>query len=77
MFARSGKLIKNFDNTIAPELAKLGDGCYDGELMGQDFTALMRQAYRKDNVDTSGTYLALFDFLPLEEWDAKIGIMSC
>ena len=77
MFARSGKLIKNFDKTIAPELLKLGNGCYDGELMGQDFTALMRQAYRKENVNTEGTYLALFDFLSLEEWDTKNASMSC
>jgi DNA ligase-1 len=77
MFARSGKLIKNFDNTIAPELLKMGAGCYDGELMGQDFTALMRQAYRKENVDTSGTYLVLFDFLTLEEWDTKNATMRC
>ena len=69
MFARSGKPITNFEKTLAPELIKLGDGCYDGELMGQDFTSLMRQAYRKESVDTTGTYLALFDFLSLEEWN--------
>jgi len=77
MFARSGKLITNFQNTLAPELAKLGDGCYDGELMGQDFISLMRQAYRKDDVDTSKTYLSLFDFLPLGEWDTKNSKMTC
>lgn len=77
MFARSGKLIKNFDNTIALEVAKMGDGCYDGELMGQDFISLMRQAYRKEDIDTTGTYLALFDFLPLDEWDSKNAKTSC
>tara|TARA_R110001592_G_scaffold234679_3_gene492409 strand:+ start:48 stop:1280 length:1233 start_codon:yes stop_codon:yes gene_type:complete len=77
MFARSGKLITNFENTLSPELIKMGDGCYDGELMGQDFISLMRQAYRKDSVDTSGTYLALFDFLPIEEWETKTSKMSC
>lgn len=77
MFARSGKLIKNFDKTIAPEIAKMGDGCYDGELMGQDFTSLMRQAYRKEGIDTTDTYLALFDFLPLDEWDSKSSKLSC
>ena len=68
LFARSGKLISNFDSTIGSDLATLGDGCYDGELMGEDFVALMRQAYRKDNPDIENTYLALFDYLPLEEW---------
>ena len=77
MFARSGKLITNFESTIIPELRKLPDGCYDGELMGPDFTALMRQAYRKDAVDLSGTYLALFDFLTLSEWDSRTGKVSC
>ena len=77
LFARSGKLIPNFDDTIGKELLKLGDGCYDGELMGEDFVSIMRQAYRKDNVDTSGTYLALFDYLPLEEWKSGVTKMSC
>ena len=77
LFARSGKLISNFDSTIGQELLKLGDGCYDGELMGEDFVAIMRQAYRKDDVNTSGTYLALFDYLPLEEWKSGIAKMSC
>ena len=77
MFARSGKLITNFESTLAPELAKLGDGCYDGELMGDDFTSLMRQAYRKEGVDTTSTYLALFDYLSLEEWDTRKSVTSC
>ena len=55
MFARSGKLITNFEHTIAPELLKMGDGCYDGELMGEDFTSLMRQAYRKEDDDNKTT----------------------
>ena len=77
LYARSGKLITNFDDTIGPELIKMGDGCYDGELMGQDFISLMRQAYRKDDVDSAGTYLALFDYIPLQEWDSRISHMSC
>ena len=77
MFARSGKLITNFESTLAPQLSKLGDGCYDGELMGNDFTSLMRQAYRKEKVDTSQTYLALFDFLSLEEWRERESKTSC
>ena len=71
LYARSGKLISNFDDTIGSELVKLGDGCYDGEIMGKDFIDLMRQAYRKENVDVSDAYLALFDYLPLEEWETR------
>ena len=76
MFTRSGKLLTNFDKTIGAELLRLGDGCYDGELMGEDFTSLMRQAYRKENVNTDATYFAVFDFLPLEEWKTKKTKMS-
>ena len=77
LYARSGKLITNFDDTIGAELSLLPSGCYDGEIMGEDFVALMRQAYRKENVITEGTYLALFDFLPLEEWKSREAVTSC
>ena len=77
LFARSGKLITNFDNTIGKELVKLGEGCYDGELMGNDFISLMRQAYRKEDVDVSSTYIALFDYLPIEEWATREAKSSC
>jgi len=77
MYARSGKLITNFDNTIGEEISKLGDGCYDGEIMGKDFIELMRQAYRKEDVNTDGTYLALFDYLPIREWKERQAKLSC
>ena len=77
LYARSGKLISNFDVTIGVELAKLPDGCYDGEIMGKDFIALMRQAYRKENVITDGTYLSLFDYIPMSEWKSRKAEMSC
>ncbi len=76
LFARSGKLISNFDSTIGAALGKLGDGCYDGELMGEDFVALMRQAYRKENVDIEHAFLSLFDYLPLEEWKSGDVVMT-
>ena len=77
MLARSGKPITNFNETILKEVVKMGDGCYDGELMGEDFITLMRQAYRKEDADTSNTYLALFDFLPIQEWNTKNSKTSC
>jgi len=77
MFARSGKLITNFDNTIGYELSQLPDGCYDGELMGEDFVSLMRQAYRKVGVETADTYLALFDYLTIDEWRSGISTATC
>lgn len=77
LYARSGKIISNFDSTIGVELASLPDGCYDGEIMGKDFIALMRQAYRKENVVTEGTYLSLFDYVPMEEWKSRKAKMTC
>lgn len=77
LYARSGKLISNFDSTIGVELEKLPDGCYDGEIMGKDFIALMRQAYRKENVITDDTYLSLFDYIPMTEWKSRKAKMSC
>ena len=77
LYARSGKQITNFDNTIGRDLSTLPDGIYDGEIMGEDFTALMRQAYRKESVNTEGTYFGIFDYLTLEEWDNKSGFMRC
>ena len=77
LFARSGKLISNFDDTIGHVLAQLGDGCYDGEIMGDDFISLMRQAYRKEDVDVSRAYMMLFDFLPLGEWKSGKAVMTC
>jgi DNA ligase-1 len=77
LYARSGKLISNFDSTIGTELAELPDGCYDGEIMGEDFIALMRQAYRKANVVTEGTYLSLFDYIPLTEWKSRETELPC
>jgi len=76
MFARSGKLFPNLDAEMCGDLIKLGDGCYDGELMGDDFVSLMRQAYRKD-ADLSSIYFAVFDHLPLKEWKSQITKMSC
>tara|TARA_B100000900_G_C20430695_1_gene654848 strand:- start:354 stop:941 length:588 start_codon:yes stop_codon:yes gene_type:complete len=37
----------------------------------------MRQAYRKDDVDTSGTFLSLFDYVPLKEWQSRNATMTC
>ena len=73
IFARSGKQITNFDETIGKELASLDDGVYDGEIMDEDFVALMRQIHRKEGKDVSKSYLALFDYVSLDEWNSRKG----
>jgi len=71
LFTRAGKLITNFDDTVGKELARLPSGAYDGEIMSNDFTDLMRQVYRKENKDVSDVYFAIFDYLTPEEWRKK------
>ena len=71
LFTRQGKLVTNFDDTVGKELTRLPSGCYDGEIMSNDFTELMRQVYRKDDKDISDVYFAIFDYLTPEEWDKK------
>lgn len=73
LFTRAGKPLTNFDDTIGKELSQLKDGCYDGEIMGKDFTDLMRQVYRKENVNVDNSYFAIFDYISIPEWDAKEG----
>ncbi len=48
LYARSGKVISNFDDTIGAELATLGDGCYDGEIMGKDFKKIEKEMTKGD-----------------------------
>ena len=42
---------------------------FDGEVMSDDFQSLMKQVHRKTNAKTEDAYLALFDILPLEEFN--------
>jgi len=49
----------------------------DGEIMGKSFQDLMRQAQRKENVQTQDTVFNVFDILPLEDfkrgfWNAQL-----
>ena len=42
---------------------------FDGEVMSNDFQSLMKQVHRKTNAKTEDAYLALFDILPLKEFN--------
>ena len=77
MFARSGKQIVNFIDTVGSDLICLGDGVYDGEIMSEDFTELMRQVYRKKNAKVSDVSYVIFDYLPIKEWKSKMSKMTC
>lgn len=80
--SRNGKIFQNFthiENLIADhfdEILKLTnyrgfqDGFYlDGEITGQSFQELMRQARRKEDPDTSDVVFNVFDIIPVEDFE--------
>ena len=73
MLSRAGKPITNFQDTVGKELATLPDGVYDGEIMDEDFNALMRQVHRKVKTNVSKSYYMVFDVVTLEEWNEREG----
>ena len=74
MFSRAGKPIINFNDTVGKELEKLPDGVYDGEMMDDDFIALMRQVHRKI-ANVTKSYFMIFDVISLPEWQERKGIV--
>ena len=85
-FSRNGKVFENF-GVIEEQLRKyarsfralLGtsDFILDGEVMGQSFQDLMRQARRKKDADAADSVYHVFDFIPLVDfnrghWNAQL-----
>lgn len=73
-FSRNGKEMLNFTE-IRKQLAATAHLfseplVLDGEIMGQSFQNLMKQARRKSNVNTADSVLNLFDIIPLSEFQA-------
>lgn len=86
LFSRNGKEFHNF-----PEIARaiqvnrgvfqrnLGSGgrfVLDGEVVGESFQKLMKQAQRKSDVETSNMVYNIFDIIPLDDfqrgyWNAQ------
>lgn len=80
-YSRNGKVFDNFhlietqigDNfkqlVRAAGDRSLMDGFWlDGEVTGQSFQELMRQARRKEDVDTRDSVFNIFDIIPAEDW---------
>lgn len=71
-FTRNGKLNENFPHLrkIFEDAADMYDGSmvFDGEVASTSFSELMTQVNRTENVDTGSTYYALFDIIPLSEF---------
>lgn len=73
-YTRNGKILENF-NHITSALEKhiaLFDRSVvlDGEMISSSFQSLMTQVHRKDNVKATDARLALFDIIPLSEFQA-------
>ena len=70
LYSRNGKIFTNFPH-IESALSKkeYNNYVFDGEVMSDDFQALMKQVYRKSGAKTDDAYLALFDILPLKEFN--------
>jgi DNA ligase-1 len=86
-YSRNGKVFDNFPHVEQQVLSNVyairtylrikGGFVLDGEIMGKSFQDLMRQAQRKENVQTQDTVFNVFDILPLEDfkrgfWNAQL-----
>jgi DNA ligase 1 len=83
LYSRNGKVFENF-KSIERSLRKVRDVFYtalpymhdpivlDGEIMSDDFQSLMRQANRKQNVQTEDCVYNVFDYLPYEDFTKGI-----
>lgn len=85
-YSRNGKVFENFgliEDQIAVRLGRmvqaLGHTSFvlDGEIVGNSFQELMRQARRKENVSADDSVFHVFDFIPLEDfmrghWNAQL-----
>ena len=83
MYSRNGKQFVNFGH-IEKELEDLlgkesheGGIVLDGEMVSSSFQALMKQVHRKDNVEATDAQYALFDILPLDEFQKGVSTLGC
>ena len=79
LYSRNGKVFENF-KAIEKSLRKVREVLYtalpymyepivlDGEIMSNDFQSLMRQAQRKQNVQTEDCVYNIFDYIPFEDF---------
>jgi DNA ligase-1 len=71
LYSRNGKLLENFPLiNEALSRSEFEGLVFDGEVMSEDFQTLMKQVHRKEGAQTEDSYLAIFDMLTLEEFNA-------
>lgn len=81
-YSRNGKIFENFGHIEQQILTRLqfshnwprgSEGfILDGEVVGQSFQQLMRQARRKTNVESSDSIFYVFDMIPIQEFSAGL-----
>lgn len=82
LYSRNGKSFENFPHIVEQlerirrQLTKkLPDAMwtrglvFDGEIIGESFQALMRQAQRKSDVKTDDAVYSVFDFVPFDDFE--------
>jgi DNA ligase-1 len=80
LYSRNGKPFDNFPHIVESlediknKFAKLFQACprgfvLDGEIIGESFQALMKQAQRKTDAKTDGMTYSVFDWLPLADFE--------
>ena len=80
MYSRNGKEMLNFGHitsALETHIDEFGRSyVIDGEVMSDNFQALMTQLNRKDDADASDAILNVFDIIPLSEFKAGIGTLG-
>jgi DNA ligase 1 len=77
LYSRNGKPFDNFPQIqesilrVSKHLTPTYGGkiVLDGEIIGESFQALMRQAQRKSNVETAGMTYCIFDAMPFDDFE--------
>jgi DNA ligase-1 len=77
LYSRNGKIFENFPdieeqiNRIKGRISLETKGPFvlDGEIVGESFQALMKQAHRKDNARTKDMTYYIFDVIPLADFE--------
>ena len=77
IYSRNGKVLSNFPHIENALITRQNEGMvFDGEIMSEDFQTLMKQVNRKEGAQTEDAFLALFDVIPLDEFEAGVGTVS-
>jgi DNA ligase-1 len=79
MYSRNGQVLENFPHILEAFVQNIDNFArslvFDGEVVSHSFQALMRQVHRKSNVQAADAKLALFDMIPLVEFQQGASVM--